>query len=373
MIDRAPRTERVLVANRSEIALRIIRACRELGLSPVAIYGEGEEQSAHVLAADDAYRIPDGAMLPYLNIPAIIEIANRAGATMVHPGYGFLAENAAFAEAVREAGLLFAGPTPEAMRALGDKVAARKVAVRADVPIVPGTDDPVDTVEEARAWTGQFGYPVAVKAAGGGGGRGFRVAREAGELDDAYLGSAGEAQRYFANPTVFLERYLERPRHIEVQIIADQQGNVVALGERDCSVQRRHQKLIEETPSPAVTPEIREQLMAASVSLAREVGYTSAGTVEFMLAPDGQFYFLEMNTRNSGRAHHHRNGDGIRPGQGAAPDRAGSSAFVFAVRCRSKRAFDSMPNQRRGCWTRFRTDSRDDYGLSRAGRIRHPR
>jgi acetyl-CoA/propionyl-CoA carboxylase biotin carboxyl carrier protein len=287
----------VLVANRGEIALRVIRACRELGLSPIAIYGEGEEQSAHVLAADDAYRIPDGAMLPYLNIPAIIEIAKKAGATMVHPGYGFLAENAAFAEAIREAGLAFAGPTPEAMRALGDKVAARKVAVRANVPIVPGTEDPVDTVEDARTWAGQFGYPVAVKAAGGGGGRGFRVAREAGELDDAYLGSAGEAQRYFANPTVFLERYLERPRHIEVQIIADQQGNVVALGERDCSVQRRHQKLIEETPSPAVTPEIREQLMAASVSLAREVGYTSAGTVEFMLAPDGQFYFLEMNTR----------------------------------------------------------------------------
>jgi acetyl-CoA/propionyl-CoA carboxylase biotin carboxyl carrier protein len=287
----------VLVANRGEIALRVIRACRELGLSPIAIYGEGEEQSAHVLAADDAYRIPDGAMLPYLNIPAIIEIAKKAGATMVHPGYGFLAENAAFAEAIREAGLAFAGPTPEAMRALGDKVAARKVAVRANVPIVPGTEDPVDTVEDARTWAGQFGYPVAVKAAGGGGGRGFRVAREAGELDDAYLGSAGEAQRYFANPTVFLERYLERPRHIEVQIIADQQGNVVALGERDCSVQRRHQKLIEETPSPAVTPEIREQLMAASVSLAREVDYTSAGTVEFMLAPDGQFYFLEMNTR----------------------------------------------------------------------------
>jgi len=295
--DHAPRTERVLIANRGEIALRVIRACRELGLSPVAIYGEGEERSAHVLAADDAYRIPDGDMLPYLNIPAIVEITVRAGASMVHPGYGFLAENAAFAEAIRDAGLAFVGPTPEAMRALGDKVAARKVAVRANVLIVPGTDDPVDTVDEARSWAGEFGYPVAVKAAGGGGGRGFRVAREASELDDAYLGSAGEAQRYFANPTVFLERYLERPRHIEVQIIADQLGNVVALGERDCSVQRRHQKLIEETPSPAVTAEIREQLMAAAVSLALEVGYTSAGTVEFMLAPDGQFYFLEMNTR----------------------------------------------------------------------------
>ena len=297
MTDLAPQPERVLVANRGEIALRVIRACRELGLSPVAIYGDGEEQSAHVTAADDAYRIPDGATLPYLNIPAIVEIAQRSGATMIHPGYGFLAENAAFADAIREAGLIFAGPTPEAMRSLGDKVAARKVAVRANVPIVPGTEDPVESAEAARAWADQFGYPVAVKAAGGGGGRGFRVARSSGELEDAYLGSAGEAQRYFANPTVFLERYLERPRHVEVQIIADQQGSVVALGERDCSVQRRHQKLIEETPSPAVTPEIRAALMAASVSLAREVGYTSAGTVEFMLAPDGQFYFLEMNTR----------------------------------------------------------------------------
>jgi acetyl-CoA/propionyl-CoA carboxylase biotin carboxyl carrier protein len=288
---------RVLIANRGEIAVRIIRACRELGLSPVAIYGEGDESAEHVLLADDAYRLPAISTIAYLNIDAIVEIARTSGATIVHPGYGFLSENATFADAVRAAGLTLAGPSPESMRALGDKIAARKVADQAGVPIVPGTDDPVTSLAEVERWVGEHGFPVAVKAAGGGGGRGFRVATEASELEGAFTGSSGEAQRYFANPAVFLERYIERPRHVEVQIIADGHGNVVALGERDCSVQRRHQKLIEETPSPVVSPELRRALCDAAVALAQSVGYESAGTVEFLVTAGGSFYFLEMNTR----------------------------------------------------------------------------
>jgi acetyl-CoA/propionyl-CoA carboxylase biotin carboxyl carrier protein len=288
---------RVLIANRGEIALRVIRACRELGIAPIAVYGEGEERARHVVAADDAYRIPAGTTLPYLDIPALIGIATAAGADGVHPGYGFLAENASFARAVAEAGMVFIGPTPEQMVSMGDKVEARKIAAAAKVPMVPGTADPVASVDEARAWADANGYPVAVKAAGGGGGRGFRVAHSADELEEAFLGSAGEAQRYFANATVYLERYLVRPRHVEVQVFGDKHGNVVALGERDCSVQRRHQKLVEETPSPAVTPELRERMWGSAVALAKAVGYHGAGTVEFMLTPEKEFFFLEMNTR----------------------------------------------------------------------------
>jgi acetyl-CoA/propionyl-CoA carboxylase biotin carboxyl carrier protein len=293
----SPPFERVLIANRGEIALRIARACRELDVRPVAVYGDGDELSLHVRACDDAYRLPPGSTLPYLNIPALIDIAKQAGVQAVHPGYGFLSENASFAEAVELAGFVFIGPTPDNMRTLGEKIAAREVARRAGVPITPGSDGPIQNVEAARAWAAKHGFPLAVKASAGGGGRGFRVARCDAELEDAFRGSSGEAQRYFANPTVYLERYLERPRHVEVQIMADTRGNVVALGERDCSVQRRHQKLIEETPSPAVTPPVRDGLLQASVALAKAVGYRGAGTCEFLLAGDGTFYFLEMNTR----------------------------------------------------------------------------
>ena len=289
--------KRVLVANRGEIALRIIRACHELGIEAVAVYGPGEEQAQHVIAADDAYRLPDVAGIPYLNVDGLVAVAQRAGADAVHPGYGFLAENAGFAAAVGAAGLAFIGPSPEVIAAMGDKVEARRVAIEAGVPVVPGTQEPVATVEEALAWADTHGYPVAVKAAGGGGGRGFRVARSAGELPDAFAGSRGEAERYFSNPVVYLERYLERPRHIEVQVFGDTFGTVVALPERDCSVQRRHQKLIEESPSPAVTPALRARLQDATVALGRRVGYVGAGTVEYLLDVDGSFYFLEMNTR----------------------------------------------------------------------------
>ncbi|MDP9370369.1 MAG: carbamoyl phosphate synthase, partial [Chloroflexota bacterium] len=288
---------RVLVANRGEIARRIIRACRELGVQAVAVYGPGEERALHVEEADDAYRLPSDAPLPYLDIDAMIEVARRAGAEAVHPGYGFLAENAAFAEACTAAGLMFVGPPAAAIQAMGDKVEARRIAALAGVAAVPGTDGPVGSPDEARAWADRHGYPVAVKAAGGGGGRGFRVAGHPDELVEAFAGSAGEAARYFGNPAVYLERYLEHPRHVEVQLFADGHGHAVAIGERDCSVQRRHQKLIEEAPAPGVGEELRQALGDAAVALARAVDYRGAGTVEFLLDADGTFYFLEMNTR----------------------------------------------------------------------------
>jgi acetyl-CoA/propionyl-CoA carboxylase biotin carboxyl carrier protein len=289
--------QRLLIANRGEIAVRVIRAARELGISPVAIYGDGEQQAVHVRMADDAYLIPPSASLPYLNVPGIVEIAKQAGVDAIHPGYGFLAENSGFAEAVAAAGIVFVGPSPAAILAMGDKVRARGIAIQAGVPVVPGSDGPIATIAEAEAWAAEHGYPIAVKAAAGGGGRGFRVAKSPDQLADAFNGSSGEAQRYFGNPTVYLERYLERPRHIEAQIFADNHGNAVFLGERDCSVQRRHQKLVEEAPSPAMTPETRKALGEASVALVKAVNYSGAGTIEYMLAEDGRFYFLEMNTR----------------------------------------------------------------------------
>jgi acetyl-CoA/propionyl-CoA carboxylase biotin carboxyl carrier protein len=289
--------QRVLIANRGEIAVRVIRSCRELGIATIAVYGEGDENALHVRAADDAYRLPEGQTLPYLNIPALIEIAKRAGADAVHPGYGFLAENANFARACAEAGLTFVGPSPEAIQAMGDKVEARKIAIAAGTPVTPGSEGAVSGPDEIRAWAAEHGYPIAIKASAGGGGRGFRVARNADEVDAAFAGSSGEAQRYFGDPAVYVERYFPHPRHVEIQVFGDTFGNVVALGERDCSVQRRHQKLIEETPSPVVTAEIRQALFDASAALAKRVNYTGAGTIEYLLDEDGKFYFLEMNTR----------------------------------------------------------------------------
>ncbi len=292
---------RLLVANRGEIAIRVMRAARDLGIATVAVYGPGEEHYRHVRMATDAWRLPavreGGPVVPYLDIEAIVDIALKSDADAVHPGYGFLAENAAFAESCAAAGLTFVGPPAAAIAAMGDKVAARRIAVRAGVPIVAGTDGPVGSVEEARVWADANGYPVAVKASGGGGGRGFRVAMRPDEIEEAWRGSSAEAARFFSNPAVYLERYVARPRHVEIQVFADQHGNVVSLGERDCSVQRRHQKLIEESPSPAVTPGIRAAMGAAAVSLARQAGYVGAGTVEFLLDDAGQFSFLEMNTR----------------------------------------------------------------------------
>lgn len=289
--------ESVLIANRGEIAVRVIRACRESGIRAIAVYGDGDERAMHVELADDAWRIPNGSGLPYLRQDAIIDIAKHAGAKAIHPGYGFLSENGGFAEAVEASGLIFVGPAAATIRDMGDKVASRRIATDAGVDPVPGTTEPVATLDDAIREAERVGYPIAVKASGGGGGRGFRVARAADELEGAFSGSKGEAERYFGNPDVYLERYLEQPRHIEVQVFGDLHGTVVAMGERDCSIQRRHQKLIEEAPSPAVDPALRARLLDASETLARRVGYVGAGTIEYLLDEGGSFYFLEMNTR----------------------------------------------------------------------------
>ncbi len=286
---------KVLVANRGEIALRIMRACRDLSVSSVAVYGEGELNAPHVEYADEAFRIPSDRPLPYLDIPALIQVARESGAEAVHPGYGFLAENPKFAEATQQAGLVFIGPSPRSIAAMGDKVAARRIALEAGAPLVPGSPEPVDEAE-ATAFGEKHGYPIAIKAAAGGGGRGFRVAWSAEQIDEAFRGAAGEAERYFSDGRVYVERYLDHPRHIEIQVFADAHGNCVAIGERDCSIQRRHQKLIEESPSPAIDQPTREKMEETAVRLAREVDYLGAGTVEF-LYQDGEFFFLEMNTR----------------------------------------------------------------------------
>ena len=286
---------KVLVANRGEIALRVMRACRELGIVTVAVYGDGERDAPHVRYADEAFRIPSEQALPYLDVAAIVAAAQATGADAVHPGYGFLAENAGFARACADAGVVFIGPPPDAIAAMGDKVAARRVALAAGVPVVPGTAGSVDAAA-AGAFGDEQGYPIAIKASAGGGGRGFRVAGSTAEVADAWQGASGEAARYFGDPAVYVERYLDHPRHVEVQVFADAHGHVVALGERDCSIQRRHQKLIEESPSPAIDGPTRARMGETAVALARAVGYRNAGTVEFLFQ-DGDFYFLEMNTR----------------------------------------------------------------------------
>jgi acetyl-CoA carboxylase biotin carboxylase subunit len=285
------------VANRGEIAVRIMRACRELGISPVAVFSEADREALHVQMADEAYPIgPPPAVESYLSIDRLLEVARHAGADAVHPGYGFLSENAAFADACAGAGLTFVGPPPAAMRALGSKTAARRLARESGVPMVPGTVEAVAETD-ARAVAHEIGYPVMLKAALGGGGKGMRLVRRPEDLDEALRAARAEASAAFGDAAVYFERALSEPRHIEIQILADAQGRVIHLGERECSIQRRHQKLIEECPSPLVDAALRERMGDAACRLARAAGYVNAGTVEFLVDADRQFYFLEMNTR----------------------------------------------------------------------------
>jgi acetyl-CoA/propionyl-CoA carboxylase biotin carboxyl carrier protein len=289
----------LLVANRGEIAVRVIRTAREMGLRTIAVYSELDRDALHVELADEAWNIgPAPAAESYLNAARIIEVARAAKADAIHPGYGFLSENAAFARATTAAGLTWVGPPPEAIAAMGDKITSRRNAAAAGVAMVPGTTDPIGTVEEIKAVADEYGYPIAIKAAHGGGGKGLRVAANAEEVTEAFDGARREADAYFGNPEVYVEKYLARPRHLEGQILFDTHGHGVFLGERDCSVQRRHQKLIEETPSPGFSDEQRKILGEAALAAARSCGYVNAGTVEFLFDPEEEkLYFLEMNTR----------------------------------------------------------------------------
>jgi acetyl-CoA carboxylase, biotin carboxylase subunit len=298
--DRDPHTmiKRVLVANRGEIALRIIRACHEEGLEAVAVYSEADRLAPHVRAADAAVSIgPAPASESYLNIPRLVAAARDTGCQAVHPGYGFLSERAAFAEACIEAGLVFVGPPPSAIRAMGDKTEARRRMKAAGVPIVPGTTAPLHDAADARREAQRIGYPVLLKASAGGGGKGMRLVRGEPDIQSAFEGARSEAQKAFGDGAVYVEKYLDRPRHVEIQVLGDHRGRVVALGERECSIQRRHQKLIEEAPSPVVSPALRRRLSEAATLAAGAVGYVGAGTIEFLLGPGGEFHFLEMNTR----------------------------------------------------------------------------
>ena len=289
--------KRVLIANRGEIAVRVIRACRELGIPTVAIYSQADAESLHVRLATDAFCIgPAPSVDSYLNIPTIISTALMAGCDAIHPGYGFLSERAEFAEICKMYDIKFIGPTAEAMRKMGDKATARKTMIANNVPVTPGTGI-VKTVEEVKEFAHKAGYPIILKATAGGGGKGMRVVRNDDELESNMKLCQQEAQNFFGNPDVYAEKFLENPRHIEVQIIGDSYGNVIHLGERDCSIQRRHQKLLEEAPSPAIDEETRKEMGAAAVRAAKAINYEGAGTCEFLLDHDGKWYFMEMNTR----------------------------------------------------------------------------
>ena len=290
--------KKVLIANRGEIALRVIRACKELGISTVAVYSEADRDSLHVRFADEAVCIgPPPSKESYLVIPRIIAAAEITNADAIHPGYGFLAENPAFAEACRDNDIIFIGPSAEAIELMGDKAKAREVMERAGVPVVPGSEGTVESVEEGLEVAKEIGFPVMIKAAAGGGGKGMRIARDEREFEASFGMAQAEAKAAFGDGRLYVEKYIENPRHVEIQVLADSYGNVIHLGERECSIQRRHQKLVEAAPSPAVDEKLRKKMGEVAVKGAKSIGYVSAGTMEFLLSPDGEFYFMEMNTR----------------------------------------------------------------------------
>ena len=290
--------KKVLIANRGEIALRVIRACKELGIATVAVHSTADAESLHVRFADEAICIgPPQSKESYLNPRALLAAADMTGADAIHPGYGFLSENAGFAEMVQNMGLKFIGPRPEMIKLMGNKVAAREAAEKAGLPLLPGARGFLKDADDAVAHAEKIGYPVILKAAAGGGGRGMKIVREAGEVRKAFETASNEALAAFGDGSMYLERYVQEPRHIELQIVADEHGNVICLGERECSVQRRHQKLIEEAPSPAVTPELRREMIEVALKAMRSIGYNNVGTIEFLMDEKGRYYFMEMNTR----------------------------------------------------------------------------
>lgn len=291
--------KKVLIANRGEIAIRVVRACRELDIKTVAVFSDADRESLHVFLADEAYNIgPAPSRESYLNISKILEVAQRAGVDAIHPGYGFLSENVIFARACAEAGITFIGPTPENIEAMGDKLSAKALMKKAGVPTVPGSDGSVETLEDAAEVVKRIGLPVIIKASAGGGGKGMRVVRQESELESAFRACQSEGQNYFADKTVYVEKFINDPKHIEIQIFGDTQGSVVHLFERECSVQRRHQKLIEESPSPSVPPDVRLKMGEAAVRAGKQIGYVGAGTIEFIFDNSTKdFYFMEMNTR----------------------------------------------------------------------------
>jgi acetyl-CoA carboxylase biotin carboxylase subunit len=290
--------KKILIANRGEIALRIIRACKELGVATVAIYSQADAESLHVLMADEAYCVgPAPAGKSYLNIPNIISVALMSGAEAIHPGYGFMAENADFAELCKEHDLVFIGPSPESIRLMGDKATAKQTMINVGMPVVPGLDGTTADAAIVKAWAAKAGYPILVKATAGGGGKGMRLVENESQVEEMIATARAEAQASFGNPDVYIEKYILKPRHIEFQILADRFGNVVHLGERDCSIQRRHQKLIEEAPSPVVSAELREQVGNKILRAVRKLGYEGVGTIELLFDNEMNYYFMEMNTR----------------------------------------------------------------------------
>ena len=289
---------KVLIANRGEIALRILRSCRELGIATVAVYSTVDRTALHVQLADEAVCVGDApSSKSYLNIPNILAAATSRGVDAIHPGYGFLAENDRFAEICRDHGIVFVGPSPNAIRSMGDKATAKSTMQKVGVPTVPGSEGLMSSPEEAAVLANEMKYPVIIKATAGGGGRGMRLVNSADQLENLFKAAQGEAEAAFGNPGLYMEKFIDRPRHVEVQVLADRHGNVVHLGERDCSIQRRHQKLLEESPSPALDPDLRIRMGEAAIAAAKSINYEGAGTVEFLLDRDGNFYFMEMNTR----------------------------------------------------------------------------